>query len=136
MGRINYGQYLIDRKGITDRVTLDGMTLMNWKVFNLPLDKKFIYDLRSSGKIINKQGIFFKGNFSLLKLGDTYFDVSNYKKGIVWVNGHNLGRYWDIGPQKKLYCPALFLRQGLNEIIIFDLLETEPKPITGVGTAD
>jgi beta-galactosidase len=136
MGRINYGQYLIDRKGITDRVTIDGMTLMNWKVFNLPLDKKFIYDLRSSGKIINKQGIFFKGNFSLLKLGDTYFDVSNYKKGIVWVNGHNLGRYWDIGPQKKLYCPALFLRQGLNEIIIFDLLETEPKPITGVGTAD
>jgi beta-galactosidase len=136
MGRINYGQYLIDRKGITDRVTLDGMTLMNWKVFNLPLDKKFIYDLRSSGKIINKQGIFFKGNFSLLKLGDTYFDVSNYKKGIVWVNGHNLGRYWDIGPQKKLYCPASFLRQGLNEIIIFDLLETEPKPIAGVGTAD
>jgi beta-galactosidase len=136
MGRINFGQYLIDRKGITDRVTLNGMTLMNWKVFNLPLDKKFIYDLRSSGKVINKQGIFFKGNFSLLTLGDTYFDVSNYKKGIVWVNGHNLGRYWDIGPQKRLYCPASFLRQGLNEIIIFDLHETEPKPVTGVETAD
>jgi beta-galactosidase len=136
MGRINYGQYLIDRKGITDRVTLDGMTLMNWKVYKLPLDSKFIYDIRSSGRVMNKPGIFFKGNFSLLYVGDTYFDLSNYKKGIVWVNGHNLGRYWDIGPQKRLYCPAPFLRQGLNEILIFDLLETEPKPVNGVEAAE
>ncbi len=132
MGRINFGQYLIDRKGITDRVTLNGMTLMNWKIFNLPLDNKFIYNLRSSGKSGDKPGIFFKGNFSLITLGDTYFDVSNYKKGMVWVNGHNLGRFWEIGPQKRLYCPRSFLRQGLNEIIIFDLHQTEPKPITGV----
>ena len=132
MGRINFGQYLIDRKGITDRVTLNGMTLMNWKIFNLPMDNKFIYDLRSSGKSGVKPGIFFKGNFSLITLGDTYFDVSNYKKGMVWVNGHNLGRYWEIGPQKRLYCPGSFLRQGLNEIIIFDLHQTEPKPVTGV----
>ena len=46
MGRINFAQHLIDRKGITDRVTLNGMTLMNWKVYNLPMDKKFIYDLQ------------------------------------------------------------------------------------------
>ena len=50
MGRINFAQNIIDRKGITDSVTLNGMTLMNWKVYNLPMDKKFIYDLRSSGK--------------------------------------------------------------------------------------
>ena len=49
MGRINFAQYMIDRKGITDRVTLNGMTLMNWKVYNLPMDWKFIYDLRSTG---------------------------------------------------------------------------------------
>jgi beta-galactosidase len=132
MGRINFAQYLIDRKGITDRVTLNGMTLMNWKIYNLPMDKKFIYDLRSSGKSGDKPGIIFKGDFSLITLGDTYFDVSNYKKGIVWVNGHNLGRYWEIGPQKRLFCPKTFLRQGMNEIIIFDLHQTEPKPVTGV----
>jgi beta-galactosidase GanA len=96
------------------------------------MDKKFIYDLRSSGKSGDKPGIIFKGDFSLITLGDTYFDVSNYKKGIIWVNGHNLGRYWEIGPQKRLFCPKTFLRQGMNEIIIFDLHQTEPKPVTGV----
>jgi beta-galactosidase len=132
MGRINFAQYLIDRKGITDRVTLNGMTLMNWKVYKLPMDRKFIYDLRSTGKNLSKPGIFFKGNFSLISPGDTYFDISNYSKGIVWINGHNLGRYWEIGPQKRLYCPASFIKQGLNEILIFDLHLTEPKPVTGV----
>jgi beta-galactosidase len=136
MGRINFAQQLIDRKGITDRVTLNGMTLMNWKIYKLPMDWKFVYDLRSSGKTVNKPGIFFKGNFSILETGDTYFDVSNYNKGIVWVNGHNLGRYWDIGPQRRLYCPASFMKPGLNEIIIFDLHTLEAKPITGVMTME
>jgi beta-galactosidase len=136
MGRINFAQYLIDRKGITDMVTLNGMTLMNWKIYKLPMNEKFIYDLRSSGRVLNKEGIFFKGNFSLAVLGDTYFDLSNYKKGVVWVNGHNLGRFWDIGPQKRLFCPRPFLRSGLNEIIIFDLHQTDPKPLTGVPTME
>jgi hypothetical protein len=132
MGRINYGQNLIDRKGITDGVTLNGITLMNWKAYKLPMDKKFIYNLRSSGKVLNKQGIFFRGLFSLAYIGDTYFDVSNYSKGMVWVNGHNLGRYWEIGPQKRLFCPSSYIKPGLNEILIFDLHLTEPKPVRGV----
>ena len=136
MGRINFAQHLIDRKGITDRVTLNGMTLMNWKIYKLPMDWKFVYDLRSSGRNVNKPGFFFKANFSLIETGDTFFDVSNYTKGIVWVNGHNLGRYWDIGPQKRLYCPSSFLKIGLNEIIIFDLHAMEPKAVTGVTTME
>jgi len=52
----------------------------------------------------------------------------------VWVNGHNLGRYWDIGPQKRLYCPAPWLRRGANEIIVLDLHQTEPHPIAGRPT--
>ncbi len=136
MGRINFGQYLIDRKGITDRVTLNGMTLMNWKVYNLPMDKKFIYDLRSSGKTLNKPGLFFRGNFVLNKPGDTFFDMSGYKKGFVWVNGHNLGRYWDIGPQKRLFCPASWLRTGMNEIIVFDLHQIRPAPVPGMKSME
>ena len=134
MGRINFAQYIIDRKGITDRVTLNGMTLMNWKVYNLPMDKKYIYNLRSSGKTNNKPGIFFKGTFFITKAGDTFFDVSNYTKGIVWINGHNLGRYWNIGPQKRLYCPESWLFDGANEILIFDLHLTEAKPVFGMKT--
>lgn len=131
MGRINFAEYMIDRKGITDRVTLNGMTLMNWKVYNLPMDKKYVYNLRSSMKTPNKPGIFFRGSFFVQRSGDTYIDVSNFKKGIVWVNGHNLGRYWDIGPQKRLYCPVTWLMDGPNELLIFDMLQTEPKPAFG-----
>lgn len=136
MGRINFAQNLIDRKGITDRVTLNGMTLMNWKVYNIPMDKKYIYDLRSSGSNLKKPGQFFRGNFMLTRAGgimpgDTYIDVSGYTKGIVWVNGHNLGRYWNIGPQQRLFCPASWIKEGINEVIIFDIIQTEAKPING-----
>jgi len=141
MGRINYGKNLIDRKGITDSATLNGIALMNWKVYKLPMDRKFIYDLRSSGKTLNKPGIFFKGNFFLSRLerntsSDTFIDISNYIKGIVWVNGHNLGRYWNIGPQKRLYCPASWMREGSNEIIVFDLLQTKARPVSGMKTLE
>jgi beta-galactosidase len=112
------------------------MTLMNWTVYNLPMDAKFIYDLRSSGKTLNKPGIFFKGNVSLITTGDTFFDVSNFTKGIIWVNGHNLGRYWDIGPQKRLYCPASWLRKGMNEIIIFDLHQKQPQVVASMKTME
>jgi beta-galactosidase len=131
MGRINFAQAIIDRKGITDRVTLNGMTLMNWEVFLLPMDEKFVSSLKLSGNQSDKCGVFYKGNFNLAKTGDTFIDMSQYKKGLVWVNGHNLGRYWDIGPQKRLYCPAPWLNQGENEIVVFDLLQAEPKPVGG-----
>ena len=136
MGRINFSQHLIDRKGITDRVTLNGMTLMNWQVYNLPMDDKFIYNLRSSNKTPGKKGIFFKGNFYIGKPGDTFLDISNFNKGIVWVNGHNLGRYWEIGPQKRLFCPAVWMREGGNEIMIFDLHQTEAKIVVGMKTME
>jgi beta-galactosidase len=67
---------------------------------------------------------------------DTFIDLSNYIKGIVWVNGHNLGRYWNIGPQKRLYCPASWMREGMNEIMIFDLQQTDAKPVTGTKTLE
>ena len=141
MGHINYGKDIIDRKGITDSVTLNGTTLLNWQIYNLPMDKKFIWDLRSSGRSLKKPGVFFKGNFVLSRgegnlFSDTYIDVSNYTKGILWVNGHNLGRYWNIGPQKRLYCPSSWLREGMNEIMIFDLLQTEAKTVTGAKTPE
>jgi len=53
---------------------------------------------------------------------DTFIDLSNYQKGYIWVNGHNLGRYWNIGPQYRLYCPGVWLNKGKNKIVILDLL--------------
>lgn len=133
MGRINFAQQLIDRKGITKRVTLNGMTLMNWEVYCLPMDPAFIAGLeKSSGT--NREGKFFKGTFSLDKTADTFIDMSHYLKGVVWVNGHNLGRYWNIGPQQRLYCPAPFLKEGVNEILVFDLLQLEAMPVWGTNS--
>ncbi len=131
MGRINFGQELIDRKGITERVTLNGMTLMNWSFFPLPMVKDYITNLNKKDTD-NRPGKFFKGTFTLKKVADTYIDMSQYKKGIVWVNGHNLGRYWEIGPQYRLYCPASWLKKGENEIIVFDLHQLKAMPIKGI----
>ncbi|HRZ96346.1 MAG TPA: beta-galactosidase [Paludibacter sp.] len=129
MGHINFAQEMIDRKGITDRVTLNGMTLMNWEMYKLPMNEQYITSLKSTEKASEKQGLFFNGKFTLQDVADTYIDMSNYQKGIVWVNGHNLGRYWNIGPQTRLYCPACWLKTGENEVLVFDQHQTEAKPI-------
>lgn len=128
-----------DRKGIT-RVILNENELTGWKMYKYPLDDKFVYDLRS-GRTLNRQGMFFKGNFMIaqgsgVSRADTYIDISNFTKGVLWINGHNLGRYWNIGPQKRLYCPASMLREGLNEILIFDLHETAARIISGHTTME
>lgn len=134
MGHINFAQFMIDRKGITDRVVLNGMTLMNWQVYRLPFDEKFVASVKKQNVDTVKNGMFFKGEFNLNTPADTYFDMSNYKKGMVYVNGHNLGRYWYIGPQQRLYCPASWLKKGKNEIVVFDLLQFEPATINGRKT--
>ena len=134
MGRINFGPHLLDRKGITGLVTLNNMTLMNWEVFLLPMDAAWLERLKPPASRPARPGIFFRGSFTTDSSADTFLDLSPYRKGIVWVNGHNLGRYWEIGPQKRLYCPAPWLRKGPNEVLIFDLLQTESRPIAGHPT--
>jgi beta-galactosidase len=136
MGRINFAQQLIDRKGITDRVTLNGMTLMNWEVFGLPMTEQYVQQLKATGGTQERPGQFLKGTFKLSRPGDTYIDVSGLKKGVIWVNGHNLGRYWEIGPQKRLYCPAPWLKKGANEIVVFDLHQTAPASVSGARTLE
>jgi len=132
MGRINFAEYMIDRKGITERVSLNGMTLMDWQVFTLPFDETYIENLKFTKTASSQPGNFFKAEFQLSALGDTYIDVSQWEKGLVWVNGHNLGRYWNIGPQKELYCPAPWLKKGKNEIVIFDMHLLSPKTVKGI----
>ena len=132
MGRINFAEYMIDRKGITDRVSLDGMTLMNWQVYNLPFIETYLNQLNYSGSEAVRPGNFFKGEFELTTTGDTYLDLGLWEKGVVWINGHNLGRYWNIGPQKQLYCPAPWLKKGKNELVIFDLHQLKAAPVKGL----
>jgi beta-galactosidase len=83
---------------------------------------------------LTRPGIFFKGSFQLDSTADTYIDMSAFRKGIVWVNGHNLGRYWYVGPQQHLYCPASWLKKGKNEVVVMDLQQTQAAAVSGVKT--
>ena len=134
MGHINFAQFMIDRKGITDRVTLNGMTLMNWQTQLLPVDEAFMQQpFPKAVSTIKQNGDlrFFTGEFSLTETGDTYLDLSGYSKGVVFVNGRLLGRYWNLGPQYRLYCPATWLKKGQNKIVVMDLHQSTAAAITG-----
>lgn len=130
-GHIGYGQAMADRKGVVGDIRLGDKALQDWAVHGLPLDDAFVGALKPLSKPSTRPGLFFKAALQLRELGDTYIDMSAWDKGYVWVNGHLLGRYWHIGPQQRLYCPATWLRQGANEVLVFDMHRIEPAHIQG-----
>lgn len=134
LGRSDFGHLIVDRKGITDTVSLASKQLTGWQAFTLPMDEHFMAQLRPIVHNGSQPGLFFRATLDLDRLGDTYLDMSNWTKGVVWVNGVNLGRYWALGPQVRFYCPAPFLRRGRNEITVFDLHQTQAKPISFAHT--
>ena len=138
LGRNNYGEKMQEeRKGITDHVSFEPFTQMNWQVFPLPMENNYLQTLKfTAGITNNKKGIFCKGNFLLTELGDTYLELDGYKNGFVAVNGHNLGRFLQIGPQHRLYCPAPWLKKGNNEIIVFDMEGENTHDIRGYKTSN
>jgi len=132
LGRINYGPLLLkNKKGITDKVLLNNKEIKQWQMFSLPFDNieriKFKNDKPGENAPVLKSG-----TFSLDKVADTYLDMSKWGKGVVWVNGHNLGRYWSIGPQQTIYVPAEWLKAGRNEIIVFELLQPLQNELKGI----
>ncbi len=123
LGRINYGPYINDNhKGITKEVTLAGRVLENWEMYRFPFNKQPQITSRLAGN--SRYPVIREGSFTLKKVGDTFLDMRNWGKGHVWINGHNLGRYWDIGPQQTIYVPAPWLRVGRNSIAVFEELKT------------
>jgi beta-galactosidase len=100
------------------------------------MDDKYVQSLKQKATGNFANGIFFKSSFNLKETGDTYFDMSNFSKGVAWVNGHNLGRYWNIGPQYHLYCPASWLKKGINEIDVFDLFQSKIATVSGIKTLE
>ena len=134
LGRTNYGQAIVDRKGILETVSLAGNQLSGWQIYSLPMTTEFIDGLTPLRAATTRPGIFFTATLTLSKVADTYLDLSGWTKGVVWVNGNNLGRYWAIGPQYRLYCPASWLRPGHNQIVVFDLHQTTSAPISFATT--
>ncbi|MFC5740827.1 beta-galactosidase [Dyella tabacisoli] len=133
-GHVGYGQAMQDRKGIVGAIRLDERELHDWEVHGLPLDDAYIASLRPLTGKASRPGLFFKATLKLDRLGDSYIDMSAWDKGYLWVNRRLLGRYWRIGPQQRLYCPASWLREGDNEVLVFDLHRTEAAPVHGAVT--
>ena len=138
MGRINFGRAIKDFKGITDNVTVTERRgkhdftcrLTGWKVYNIE-DKLDTYtgigeflpiEAFSPGDDGRLPRGVYRGTFKVNKPSDTFLDFSTWGKGLVYVNGHALGRIWEIGPQQTLYMPGCWLRKGENEIVVFDII--------------
>ena len=127
MGRMNFGKGIYDWKGITEKVEVQSnngviTSLKNWKVYNIPVD----YAFAQNKKFVKqdnpqKYPAYYRGTFTLDKTGDTFLNMTNWSKGMVWVNGYAIGRYWEIGPQQTLYVPGCWLKKGENEVIILDM---------------
>lgn len=130
-GRINYGNKMTDnRKGITEQVTFNGNELMDWEIFPLPLDD--LSNVKFEFQTASSTPAFYRTTIILPKVGDTFLDMRGWNKGCVWVNGHNLGRFWYIGPQQTLYVPGVWLKEGDNEITVLDLEQSDFHSIQGL----
>lgn len=126
MGRINYGPYLADRKGITEGVRHGNQFLYDWTVWTLPLNDLQPLSFASIEQERSNDPTFYRAELNIEHTpADTFLKLEGWSKGVVYVNGFNLGRYWKAGPQQTLYIPAPLLRQGSNEIIVFDIDGTE-----------
>lgn len=142
MGRVNYGPRLMDRKGITEGVRLHNQFQFGWTIYPLPLDSVAELPFAAGGEGTGTaesasasaatQGdrpAFYRGGFHAEVCGDTFVRLNGWTKGVVWVNGFNLGRYWSAGPQETLYLPGPLLRQGWNELTVLELYHTEKATV-------
>lgn len=135
MGHVNFGKEIHDRKGIqggvklvtspTESTTLEG----NWQVYPLHLDTPLLASLKwKPGTAADaKLPSFWRGTFNVAKPADTFLDLRSWGKGVIWINGRCLSRFWNIGPTQTAFLPGVWLKAGANEIVILDLLgPTEP----------
>lgn len=138
MGRINYGPEIVrNTKGIISPVKINGFEIEdNWNMFKLPMNdmpdfSKMSADVYSNisekVKVLSGKPVFYEGSFQLSETGDTFLDMESWGKGIVFINGINIGRYWQVGPQQTLYIPGVWLRKGENKIVVFEQLNEELK---------
>jgi beta-galactosidase len=140
MGRVNYGPYIFDDKGILSSVYLDGQILHGWKMIPIPFhnlnqEPNLTFEMQHTknrskkfeltNDVGRKEPALFAGEFSINseeEIKDTYLSFNGWGKGVAFVNEFNIGRYWpSVGPQCNLYVPAPLLKRGKNTLVVFEL---------------
>ncbi|QGH36118.1 beta-galactosidase [Gracilibacillus salitolerans] len=132
MGRINYGPLLKDRKGITEGVRFENQFLYDWNIYRLKMDdlsRLDFMDIKPDEASPQSTPAFYQGHITIEEPADTIIHLNGWIKGVVFVNGFNLGRYWEVGPQKSLYLPGPLLKKGENQFIIFEQHGTKNREI-------
>ncbi len=118
MGRCNFGPKMMRKKGIAGRCLLGGKIHFGWDAYCLPMDN--LENVEYTNEMPTEASAFHRGYLEIDDPADTFMKLPNFKKGFVLVNGYNIGRYWEIGPQVTLYIPASLLKKGRNEIVVFE----------------
>jgi beta-galactosidase len=133
-GRVNFSVTLRgEREGVTKQVFWQGKPLEGWSIYSLPMTAPTVAPNQMSFTADSCTGpCFFRSRFQITNPGDTFLDVRSLGKGAIWINGHALGRYWNIGPQETLYVPGVWLKQGENEIVVFDLKGKPNATLSGL----
>ncbi|XP_005880449.1 PREDICTED: beta-galactosidase-1-like protein 2 [Myotis brandtii] len=125
-GRVNYGHNIDEqRKGLIGNIYLNNSPLKNFRIYSLDMKKSFFQRFSSSAwNLVPETPVFpafFLGALPVaLSPLDTFMKLEGWEKGVVFINGQNLGRYWNIGPQETLYLPGAWLDQGINQVIVFE----------------
>jgi beta-galactosidase len=149
MGRINYGLHIMEeRKGLSGALMLGGKELGPFEHISLPMqthpnegftkmDDEEKSEDGSEGVEDGKssKATYFRGKIRVNEPVDTWLDIRGFGRGIVWFNGHNLGRYWNAGPPQTVFVPACWMKKGEdNELIVLELeAERIPREIPTVS---
>ncbi len=134
-GHVNFSKFMEkDRKGLIGSVRLGDTELKNWSVERIDLQKTLPAPQVGAARTL-EQGALYAADVNMAAPQDTFLDMQSWQKGYVWVNGILLGRYWNIGPQERLYCPGEFLKPGKNRIEVLDLHMTTHTPPAISGKA-
>lgn len=119
MGRVNFTPIIEDqRKGIDGGIQLNERLHFGWNIYSLPMEDLTSLDF----SFCARAGLpgFYEFQFEIDTPSDTFLDTTGWGKGFVFVNAFNIGRFWEIGPQKRLYVPAPLLKSGQNTLVIFE----------------
>jgi beta-galactosidase len=143
-GHINFGQEIHDRKGLrgpVKLVTASGATVLTpWDVFPLGFEAPMLAGLKWAGGepgrdtngVGRKEPAFWRGSFDVKSPADTFLDLRTWGKGVVWINGQCLARFWNIGPTQTAYVPASWLRPGKNEVVVLDFVGPRAATLAGL----
>ncbi|MDB6428169.1 glycoside hydrolase family 35 protein [Curtobacterium sp. 20TX0008] len=126
-GRVDYGPRIGEPKGLIGGVAVDGVPLARWSASPLALDPIAPAAVDQLAALVPTDGdvlagpVLAAGSFDLTSTEDRYLSLDGFRKGVAWVNGFCLGRYWSRGPQQTLAVPGPVLRAGRNEVVVFEL---------------